>query len=52
LISVNEGIVDPPLAVLTPEIEAGTVVAVHVITALGVGEETVTRAELVPEQMV
>jgi hypothetical protein len=52
LISVNEGIVDPPLAVLTPEIVAGTVVAVHVITALGVGEEIVTWAELVLEQMV
>jgi hypothetical protein len=42
----------PPLAVLTPEIEAGTVVAVQEITAPGVVEEIFTNEELVPEQMV
>jgi hypothetical protein len=52
LIKVNEGKVEPPLAVFTPDIVAGTVVAVQVITAFGVGEEIVTCVELVPEQMV
>lgn len=41
-----------PLAVFTPLIEAGTVVAFQEITAPGVVEEIFTKVELVPEQMV
>lgn len=41
-----------PLAVFTPDITAGTVVAFQEITAPGVAEEIFTKVELVPEQMV
>lgn len=42
----------PPLAVLTPEIVAGTELAVHEIKAPGVADEMFTNEELVPEQIV
>jgi hypothetical protein len=42
----------PPVAVFTPEIEAGTFSVLQVMIALGVVDERVTSVELVPEQMV
>lgn len=51
-IKVYAGMVVPPLAVFTPEIEAGTFSVLHVMIALGVVDERVTSVELVPEQMV
>ena len=51
-INVNVGIVAFPATVFTPEMETGTVVAFHVMTAFGVGEVMVTAVELAPEQIV
>jgi len=52
LIKVKVGMVAFPVTVLTPEMEAGTVVAFHVMTAFGVGDVMLTAVELAPEQMV
>lgn len=52
LINVNAGMVVPPLAVFTPEMAGGTESVLHAIIALGVVDERVTKAVLVPEQMV
>jgi hypothetical protein len=49
---VYEGIELPPLAELIPEIDAGTEVAFHEITAPEVAEDILTKDVLVPEQIV